>query len=182
MISSSAMRISAVGGMVLLLALACTDVAHAAAMTPPEVAGGPALAREAPSYSAPGAGSDVHGASRAANVGVAIDPVAITKLIKSAAHSARDRSGFVKGVMESVAFGVRGKPYNVMVFNLSQNYARRLHGLKYYRNVKYGSITYGVFVFRSGTFTNKGDGGWINWAFSGRFDRTGKDGKHVVFK
>jgi len=28
---------------------------------------------------------------------------------------------------------------------------------------------------------NQGDGGFINWAFEGRFTRTGKDGKTVVF-
>ncbi|MBJ3792196.1 stress protein, partial [Bacillus sp. OA1] len=33
-------------------------------------------------------------------------------------------------------------------------------------------------VFEDGEFTNKGDGGWINWAFRGWFDR---DGGHVKF-
>ncbi|MFP3821487.1 stress protein, partial [Bacillus sp. SIMBA_008] len=33
-------------------------------------------------------------------------------------------------------------------------------------------------VFEDGSFTNKGDGGWINWAFRGWFDR---DGDHVEF-
>ncbi|MCY9376009.1 hypothetical protein MOF34_12935 [Bacillus sp. T17B1] len=28
-----------------------------------------------------------------------------------------------------------------------------------------------IWVFEDGSFTNKGDGGWINWAFRGWFDR-----------
>ncbi|MCY9402193.1 stress response protein YvgO, partial [Bacillus haynesii] len=27
----------------------------------------------------------------------------------------------------------------------------------------------------SGQFTNQGDGGWINWAFKGWFDRNGQN-------
>ncbi len=37
---------------------------------------------------------------------------------------------------------------------------------------------FGIWVFEDGEFTNKGDGGWINWAFRGWFDR---DGGHVKF-
>lgn len=37
---------------------------------------------------------------------------------------------------------------------------------------------YGIWAFENGEFTNKGDGGWINWAFKGSFDR---DGSHVKF-
>ena len=42
----------------------------------------------------------------------------------------------------------------------------------------FGGIKYDCYVFDSGEFTLKGDGGWINWAFTGSFDR---DGGHVVF-
>ena len=43
---------------------------------------------------------------------------------------------------------------------------------------EYGFATYQVWVFESGTFDLKGDGGLINWCFGGSFDR---DGKHVEF-
>ncbi|OJH61898.1 stress protein, partial [Bacillus subtilis] len=35
----------------------------------------------------------------------------------------------------------------------------------------YDGISYGIWVFEDGTFTTKGDGGWINWDFRGWFDR-----------
>jgi hypothetical protein len=46
------------------------------------------------------------------------------------------------------------------------------------------SITYKCYVFDSGEFTNNGDGGLINWCFTGppgSFYRDGDGGKHVVF-
>lgn len=39
---------------------------------------------------------------------------------------------------------------------------------------------YDVYVFKKGTFHNKGDGGWINWAFYGNFTRSA-DGMTVTF-
>lgn len=39
-----------------------------------------------------------------------------------------------------------------------------------------------VFAIDKGTVTNKGDGGWQNWGFTGHFERDGKDPNVVTFK
>ncbi|WP_084509462.1 hypothetical protein [Paenibacillus assamensis] len=66
-----------------------------------------------------------------------------------------------------------GNRYNVLVFNTQLGYERSFHGVKESAIVSYGSINYYVWVFENGTFRNKGDGGWINWAFLGNFTRNG---------
>lgn len=38
-----------------------------------------------------------------------------------------------------------------------------------------------VYSIDQGTVTNKGDGGWQNWGFTGNFERSGDDGKEVTF-
>lgn len=40
------------------------------------------------------------------------------------------------------------------------------------------TMNYHVYIFKDGTFTHKGDGGFINWAFGGAFKRNGNT---VVF-
>lgn len=80
--------------------------------------------------------------------------------------------------MESTFYSA-GQRYNVMVFNLSQNYDDRFKGVVFYGSAVYSGITFGIWAFQSGEFTNNGDGGWINWAFRGWFER---NGQHVVFK
>ena len=64
--------------------------------------------------------------------------------------------------MES-SFYASGQKYNVMVFNLSQEYEDHFNGVQFYGSAVYDGITYGIWVFEDGSFTNKGDGGWINW-------------------
>ncbi|WP_395894402.1 stress protein [Bacillus safensis subsp. safensis] len=108
----------------------------------------------------------------AGNVNINFDVLGIANALINAANANTNREGFVKGLMES-AFYAAGAKYNVMVFNLSQGYETRFNGVKTFATVKYGSITYGVWVFENGSFTNKGDGGYINWAFRGWFDRNG---------
>jgi hypothetical protein len=89
----------------------------------------------------------------------------------------KNREAWVKAMLEQTTSRTGGR-YNVMVFNMQQNYdfnppagtfkfapATFKGGLR-------GDITYGVWVFSSAsTFTNKGDGGFINWAFYGTFTR-----------
>lgn len=58
-----------------------------------------------------------------------------------------------------------GGRYNVMVFNLSQNYEDRFNGVKTFATANLGNVVYGIWVFESGTFKNNGDGGRDNWAF-----------------
>lgn len=61
-----------------------------------------------------------------------------------------------------------------MIFNLGQPHEVKFENVSSYKNVyKYGT-TYGVWIFKKGRFENKGDGGYINWAFSGWYDQNGK--------
>ncbi|MGO0709869.1 MULTISPECIES: hypothetical protein [Bacillus] len=106
-----------------------------------------------------------------------VDLLGIGNSIADAIKSAQNRDGFVKNLMES-SFYASGQKYNVMVFNLSQEYEDHFNGVQFYGSAVYDGITYGIWVFEDGSFTNKGDGGWINWAFRGWFDR---DGNHVEF-
>ncbi|WP_446476026.1 stress protein [Bacillus velezensis] len=106
-----------------------------------------------------------------------VDLLGIGNSIADAIKSAQNRDGFVKNLMES-SFYASGQKYNIMVFNLSQEYEDHFNGVQFYGSAVYDGITYGIWVFEDGSFTNKGDGGWINWAFRGWFDR---DGDHVEF-
>lgn len=106
-----------------------------------------------------------------------VDLLGIGNSIADAIKSAQNRDGFVKNLMES-SFYASGQKYNVMVFNLSQEYEDHFNGVQFYGSAVYDGITYGIWVFEDGSFTNKGDGGWIDWAFRGWFDR---DGDHVEF-
>lgn len=112
------------------------------------------------------------------NVGVNIDVLGIAQAIASAVNANQNRDGFVKNLMESTFYSA-GQRYNVMVFNLSQDYNDRFNGVVFYGSAVYSGITFGIWAFQSGEFTNNGDGGWINWAFRGWFER---NGQHVVFK
>lgn len=95
------------------------------------------------------------------------------------ALSGKERGDMAKEAAP-IAFDVAGKRYNVMLFNLNQNYTDRLHGVKLFARVDWDStIHYGLWIFDDGEFTNGGDGGWINWSFHGWFDR---DGGHVKFR
>ncbi|KIK00189.1 hypothetical protein K443DRAFT_615903 [Laccaria amethystina LaAM-08-1] len=47
--------------------------------------------------------------------------------------------------------------------------------------LNFGSMGYELYWFRSGTFTRKGDGGYINWAYEGVVTGTEKDGSVVHF-
>ncbi|MFB7025533.1 MULTISPECIES: stress protein [unclassified Streptomyces] len=84
----------------------------------------------------------------------------------------QNRDGYVKSLMEG-NFYEHNQRYNVMVINDANRYSMNLQGIV--SNVKVTSDygTYRVIVFESGTFTNHGDGGWINWGFKGWFDRNG---------
>ncbi|MEI2580607.1 hypothetical protein [Scytonema sp. PRP1] len=109
----------------------------------------------------------------AIGIDVSVDVLGIAQAIASAINADQGRDGFVKNLMETT-FYAAGQRYNVMVFNLSQEYDDRFNGVAFYGSAVWGgSITYGIWAFESGEFTNKGDGGWINWAFRGWFDRNG---------
>lgn len=111
------------------------------------------------------------------NLKMSVDVLGIATAISCIVRGDQDRSAFVKNLMEST-FYAAGQQYNVMVFNLGQNYDERFNGVKSYGSAVYQNLTFGIWVFESGAFTNQGDGGWINWAFKGRFER---NGNHVKF-
>lgn len=112
------------------------------------------------------------------NLNVNLDVLGIANEIKSSINSSRDRAGFVKNLMNTT-FYAAGQKYNVMVFNLSVEHQDRFRNVKFYGSAVYDGVTFGIWVFEDGEFTNKGDGGWINWAFRGWFDR---NGGHVKFR
>ncbi|MEH6891242.1 hypothetical protein V7024_16350 [Bacillus sp. JJ864] len=112
-----------------------------------------------------------------ANLNVNVDVLGIADRIRDAVNANANRSGFVKNVMESTFYSA-GQRYNVMVFNLNQGYVEQFRGVKFYGSTNYNGTIYGIWVFEDGEFTNEGDGGWINWAFKGWFDR---NDKHVKF-
>jgi hypothetical protein len=117
------------------------------------------------------AGGAVDAAGSLATVGVEIQKAVV---------QAKNRHGFVRQVMEVAAAPVQGK-YNVLVFNTSQPYENRLGGVQRAIPVNYAGVPYVVWIFKNGTFVNKGDGGYINWAFKGNFKRSGKQGHTVNF-
>ncbi|MFJ3631294.1 stress protein [Streptomyces sp. NPDC090112] len=118
----------------------------------------------------------------AGKVDVASAVLDITKkimdIVTDAIERKQNRSGYVKSLMEG-AFYESGQRYNVMVINNANSYTPNLRGVVYDAKVSGIHGTYRVLVFESGEFTNHGDGGWINWAFRGWFDR---DGGHVKFR
>lgn len=120
--------------------------------------------------------------SQAGKVDVASAILDITKkiinIVNDAIERHQNRGGYVKSLMEG-SFYEAGQRYNVMVINNSNRYTSRLTGVVYDAKVSGIHGTYRVLVFESGEFTNHGDGGWINWAFRGWFDR---NGGHVVFR
>jgi hypothetical protein len=89
----------------------------------------------------------------------------------------KNREAWVKSLLEQTMSRTGGR-YNVMVFNMQQNYDFNPPAGTFqfapatFKGGLTGDITYGVWVFSSAaTFTNKGDGGFINWAFYGAFTR-----------
>ncbi|AFY31110.1 hypothetical protein [Calothrix sp. PCC 7507] len=106
-----------------------------------------------------------------------------TLLVTSSAIFSRpalaDRSTCVQNIARG-AYQQAGGRRNVMVFNLNQSYSHGLVGDDF-RRATCDGIPFGVWTFSSGTFTNRGDGGYINWTFIGNFRRTGHQGGTVVF-
>ena len=111
---------------------------------------------------------------------VSIDPLKIADKIEKAVNSNASRKSFVKNLMEST-FQAAGREYNVMVFNLAQDYDDNFNDVVFYGSGIVDDITFGIWAFRDGEFTNSGDGDYINWAFRGWYDRDEEDDKHIIF-
>ncbi|MBM6402840.1 hypothetical protein JQN72_01090 [Phycicoccus sp. CSK15P-2] len=90
------------------------------------------------------------------------------------AQSDRSRGDFVR---ESVAaaFDAAGGNHTVVMSNLSPvpDASFSSDDTRLYANVKYGDVYYGMWIVDGGSFTRNGDGGYINWAFKGWYDRDG---------
>lgn len=114
--------------------------------------------------------------TQSTSIDVSIDPVEIGKSIDDAIKSADNREGFVKAARETMRFQSDYK-LNVMVLNMSLDYESNLDGVHYFDTFTYDGVIYGIWAFEEGDFNNKGDGGYINWAFSGWFDRDGGEVK-----
>ncbi len=121
----------------------------------------------------------------------AIDPVAITRLIREARTDRNSRESFVNGLVETAHFHLNRQArekglsygYNVLVFNLGNKYTKNFsaHYFDKFTHEKTG-ITYGVWGFVSGTFENRGEGGYMNWAMYGCHDhKEGEGAKLVTF-
>ncbi|MET8981198.1 stress protein [Streptomyces sp. NPDC004539] len=103
----------------------------------------------------------------------------IYDVITDAIERNQNRSGYVKSLREG-AFYDAGQRYNVMVIKADHRYDSKFKRIVYDAKVKGGKYPkYRVVVFESGVVVNKGDGGYINWAFRGWFKR---DGMKVTFR
>ncbi|MEL7245063.1 MAG: hypothetical protein AAGM40_22410, partial [Cyanobacteria bacterium J06573_2] len=121
--------------------------------------------------------ASMSGASSAAGVGIdaANLGLEINKLVKTS----RNREGFVRQALDVAYWAYKGR-YNVVIFNNAQTKVDNFKGVKKVIPLDpYDGVYYTVYIFDRGTLINRGDGGYINWAFKGKFKRRGA--KKVVF-
>lgn len=89
-----------------------------------------------------------------------------------AVEQSQNREGVVKSLMEG-AWYQHDQGKNVLVMKADHPYDADLQGVQldaiYHLD---GYPDFRVVVFDSGTVTNNGDGGYINWAFQGWYERT----------
>jgi hypothetical protein len=119
------------------------------------------------------------------SVNVKIDLNKTVDDISKTIGAAKNREAWVRGLQEKL-IAKYGKDHNIMIFNMQQgwDFNPPPGTYKFYRKTfdggLLGQIDYGIWVFRSaGVFKNKGDGGYINWAFYGD---TTRNGGTVTFK
>ena len=60
---------------------------------------------------------------------------------------------------------------NVIIFK--NGIDAQLGSYEYEMNEELGGERYNIYVGASGDFLNKGDGGWINWAMTGDYEKNG---------
>jgi hypothetical protein len=119
------------------------------------------------------------------SVDLKIDLNQAVNTISKTIGSNKDRGAWMKSMGEQLR-AKYGAKYNVMVFNMQQDYDFNPGPPGTYKFIQTtfdggltGKINYGIWVFRSAAvFTNKGDGGFINWSFSGH---TARDKGKVTF-
>ena len=117
-----------------------------------------------------------------ASVNANIDVNALVSTIQQAVASAQNRDGFVQTALDETFYKAGGS-YNVMVCNMNLNPDDTgLQGVQFFQPFTYSGIPYGIWVFESGKFVKPGDGGYINWAFRGKFQREPNSGTVTFFK
>lgn len=106
----------------------------------------------------------------------------IARYVEGNKQTDKDRAGYVKSLLQAAGRTLT-KPYNIMIFNLGEDYVENLSGVKFYSSHVFpgDGTTFGLWIFEHGTFENRGGRGWKNWGFMGRFTRNRK-GNKVYFK
>lgn len=95
--------------------------------------------------------------------------------------SVQDADKNVKDLVSTLAEENPG--YDVMVIQ-QETYSgpTDISGVKYSSTVDFGTNTFDVWVFKSGSFTNEGDMGWDNWGWSGSNWTRSEDQRTVTFE
>lgn len=106
-----------------------------------------------------------------------IDVQQMNAAIQEVARNAANRGDFTQDAVRRAA-GLplsNGRPistrYNVLIFNREVRYSQALRGVAYRQGFRFAGRIYDLWIFRDGWFRNEGDGGFINWAFTGSYDK-----------
>ena len=106
---------------------------------------------------------------------------AITSVIQTATDAANAktsqdniRTAFTQGILVSVG---QAKPGYAILVDFTAHDPSGLQGVDSITSVSCpvspsSTLSYILYIFKNGTFIQTGDGGYINWAFSGNFRRT----------
>ena len=117
----------------------------------------------------------------------------IEELSKRHAGYAGPRDIFVRDLLEHLKFELSKNNcnLNIIIFNLQQEYRSALQGVYQYWSVPYGGTTYGIWLFKSGTFEVIGPEFGTTWQDWGRIHGkvkssgplgNGRIGKFIDFK
>jgi hypothetical protein len=148
----------------------------ATALTLGTLAGAPATAAPAEPVAPterPAAPAQQRGASVTADIVTSTAGIAeqIIDIVTQQLELNANREGVVRSMLEG-AWYKHDQGKNVLVMKADHPYTADLQGVTLdatYHPSGYPSFR--VVAFDSGTVTNNGDGGYINWAFQGWFDR-----------
>ncbi|CAF9904553.1 hypothetical protein IMSHALPRED_000104 [Imshaugia aleurites] len=102
----------------------------------------------------------------------------ISGLVSGNANDQNYRNGWTQQQIGTLSAANPGK--NIIV--VFPPHSQSLQGSQYQQLVcktPTQTLSYDCYIFDSGTFTLKGDGGYLNWAFTGNFTRNGNT---VTFK
>ncbi|WP_275449246.1 RICIN domain-containing protein [Streptomyces sp. OfavH-34-F] len=188
--------------------LARTVLVAALALTPVLGATSPASAYTLPDIGLPPAGDDGRSQShKDCDAASIVAPghggvgAGLTSCILASqedqANTKRTRGQFVQELLTLIDTEV-GNWYNVMIFDIKgknvlgndwfvHDYQENFKDVAFTMDVDWDDPTsredqtFRIWVFSGGgTFVNPGDGGWINWGFSGNFTRRTEGGKGYV--